>query len=49
MGIRAVLAAGCQLGSEFDRHHDFEDDTGAGIDAVADEFMATAVRYGCWG
>ena len=36
-----------QLGSEFDRHHDFEDDTGARIDAdVGDAaFAALAIRY----
>ncbi|MDR7133287.1 hypothetical protein J2X06_000471 [Lysobacter niastensis] len=36
-----------QLGSEFDRHHDFEDDTGARIDADVDSagFAAVEVRY----
>jgi len=36
-----------QLGSEFDRHHDFEDDTGARIDTDVDStgFAAVAVRY----
>ncbi|HEY0502920.1 MAG TPA: hypothetical protein VGD42_05420 [Lysobacter sp.] len=37
-----------QLGSEFDRHHDFEDDTGARVDADAGSaaFAAVALRYG---
>lgn len=41
-----TLAA--RLGSEFDRHHDFEDDTGARIDTDADSaaFAAMALRYG---
>ncbi len=36
-----------QLGSEFDRHHDFEDDTGARVDEdVGDAaFAAVAIRY----
>jgi hypothetical protein len=36
-----------QLGGEFDRHHDFEDDTGARVDTDADStgFAAVAVRY----
>lgn len=36
-----------QLGSEFDRHHDLEDDTGARIDADAAStaFAALALRY----
>lgn len=36
-----------QLGGEFDRHHDFEDDTGARIDTDADStgFAAVEVRY----
>lgn len=37
-----------QLGSEFDRHHDFEDDTGARVDADAGSaaFAAVSLRYG---
>lgn len=54
---RAALAAdwsfaggwqiGLQLGSEFDRHHDFEDDTGARIDtdAASAAFASLALRY----
>lgn len=41
-------ALAAQLGSEFDRHHDFEDDTGARVDADAGSaaFAALAIRYG---
>ena len=47
MAIRVAWRLAAQIGSEFDRHHDFEDDTGARIDVDAEStaFAAVAVRY----